>query len=129
MSSEQIENQPECLECDGHCCQRMWFNVKDILADYGVEITTIEQAQQFILEHPAAEPLYLIHIERDKFGRIEFLICECSWYNPVTGGCRHYEDRPQWCREYPLSVGTGLVPKENCPLLDRLQREAAAPGQ
>ena len=115
----------ECNQC-GKCCLQY--------SDGGLS-TTAEEIESWEIFNPAiAEYAVNGKIWMDPVGG-EQLTC-CPWLEVLPGrpgsgaikyGCRIYQDRPQDCRHYPVSIADMV--RDDCEMIENCDIEAPKEAQ
>jgi len=79
-----MENR--CIKCGKCCdfipCSRTLEQIKN---------DPIHPGRDFILEH-------WVQLSEHKIG--DYYRCICDWFDKQTRRCKHYDERPQICRDY-----------------------------
>jgi len=87
---------PECIQCSGHCCERLYLR-----RPYDRRAGGRRRAVQvFCAEHPYFTPVNAGRIEQDEI----LILAVCAYWRGGFAGCAIYAHRPRLCREYPECV-------------------------
>ncbi|HBN78403.1 MAG TPA: zinc/iron-chelating domain-containing protein [Planctomycetaceae bacterium] len=106
LNLQQLE--PDSCEGCGLCCQGIGSPV--LLYQTDVRISGSHPFQ------PPGLPSNLIAEIDDHFGglrRGEEPQEQCLWFDPIQRQCRHYEWRPQFCRDFELGGTACLILRQS----------------
>lgn len=89
-----------CLMCGGRCCQKFYLYIRNKKTG---TIHTIRKDSKSL-------PKQVRRLTREElraiFGKVPEDVNRwytCEWFDAATGRCSHYDERPNFCREFMCS--------------------------
>ena len=116
MNKKEIDNAPECEECDGNCCEDFM-----IYTPHDGKSWALHNFKKRMAHWYPTVVLDKCYFSKDK--KHVCAICNCTLL--VNGKCSDYAHRYGFCKTFPQAcIADGMDKSEKrCSLVERLVKE------